>query len=128
MNSFYKNLTAEMNSPTSNDLQDLSTPSFHDDCDMYPITPNYNDEHHLKVRPFDSDSKRFECYLHPLLFDSENILSSMKRDSASSSLNKKIRHLFDETEPECIYTLRNQDNEPNLGSHFPCMPSLSLFN
>ena len=124
MNSVYKNFTAEKNSSTSNDLQDLSTPSFHDDCDMHPITTNYNGKHDFEVRPFDSDSKQFECYLHPLLFDGENMLSSMQRDPPTSSLNKKICHLFDETEPECIYTLRQLDNELNLGDHFPCLPSL----
>jgi hypothetical protein len=96
-----------------------------DTQEVHPIIPHYNEKNFFNIRAFDSESRPYgsDFYLHPLLIDGENVLSSMNLREPAANFNKKIRHLFDEPEAECFFSLRQPESDLNLRSNiFQRMP------
>jgi len=130
MNSVYKNITAgnDLKSIRSEEFQNMTTPSMVGDFenhenqesrDIHPIVPYYNEKNFLNIKPFESESRCFaqDYYLHPLLVDDDNVLSTINLREPSANFNKKIKQLFEEPEAECFFSLRQPESDLNLRSN-----------
>ena len=136
MNSVYKNITAgnDLKSIRSEEFQNMATPSMVGDFenqenqenhenrenrDIHPIVPYYNEKNFFNIKPFESESRCFaqDYYLHPLLVDDDNVLSTINLREPSANFNKKIKQLFEEPEAECFFSLRQPDSDLNLRSN-----------
>ena len=133
MNSVYKNITAgnDLKSVGSEEFQNMATPSMVGDFenqenqenrenrDIHPIVPYYNEKNFFNIKPFESESRCFaqDYYLHPLLVDDGNVLSTINLREPSANFNKTIKQLYDEREAECFFSLRQPDSDLNLRSN-----------